>query len=187
MNWPVILIAIVCAALLAILNLFNRHDDEVTVAPATTAPPSFYMKQATIVDTGMDGKPRFTLRADAISEDAAHQHVQLEQVTVNYMNATQLSSPWLLTANNGDLEEDTRVITFNGDVVLQPQDSHTTMPIVLRTDELSVDTVNNVAHAPGKVSITMNKQLLTAVGLQANLQHQIIRLESQVHGEFVAH
>jgi len=59
-------------------------------------------------------------------------------------------------------------------------------PVTLHTDQLSVDTEHNTAQAPGQVSITMNRQTLTAIGLRADLQRQTIRLMSQVHGEFTS-
>jgi LPS export ABC transporter protein LptC len=90
----------------------------------------------------------------------------------------------LLTAKQGSLKQGSRVVTFNGDVELRPQGPNVKTPVTLRTNQLSVDTQHNSALAPGQVSITMNRQTLTAVGLRADLQRQTIRLDSQVHGEF---
>jgi len=106
----------------------------------------------------------------------------LQDIALNYLSNT--GTPWLLTAQHGSLEQSTRVVTFNGDVELRPQGSRITTPVTLRTDQLSIDTEHNLAVAPGQVSILMNRQTLTAVGLQADLQRQTIRLMSQVHGEF---
>ena len=184
MNWQIVVIAAICAVLLGGYSILTKQDEDIAAVTSSPEQPGFYMKNAEIIETAKDGKPRFTLHADSIVQDETHTHVQLQQVAVNYSGGTQ--TPWLLTAQQGHLEQDTRVITFNGDVVLQPQSANPTLPIVLTTDQLSVDTEHNLAHAPGRVNITMNQQRLTAVGLQANLQRQTIRLESQVHGEFAS-
>jgi len=184
MNWQVIVIAAICVVLFGGYNLITKRDETVATAAVQVPQPGFYMKDAVIVEIGIDGKPRFTLHAENIAQDKTHQYVQLEHVNVNYMGSS--TTPWVLTSDHGNLEQNTRLVTFSGNVILQPQGSRITMPIILNTDELNIDTEHSVAHAPGKVSITMDKQLLTAVGLQANLQRQTIRLESQVHGEFAS-
>jgi LPS export ABC transporter protein LptC len=185
MNWQLLIIAAICAVLFGGYSIFTKREEVITNTTTSAPQPGYYMNDASIIETGTDGKTRLALHAGSITQDVSHHNILLNQVDVNYLGTTQ--TPWLLTAQTGRLEQDTRVVTFNGDVLLQPTGSNITLPISLRTEQLSIDTVNNIAKAPGKVSITMNKQLLTAVGLHADLQRQTIRLESQVHGEFVAH
>ena len=184
MNWQIVIIAAICAVLLGGYSFFTKQEDEIVTVTPNTTQPGFYMKDAAIVETGTDGKPRFTLRAATIAQDATNQQVQLDQVVLNYMDDS--STPWLLNADHGRLQQNTRIVAFTGNVTLQPQGTRIAQPIVLTTDELNIDTEHNLARAPGKVSITMNKQLLTAVGLRADLQRQTIRLESQVHGDVVS-
>jgi len=185
MNWQLLIIAAICAILFGGYSILTKREDVITNTTINTPPPGYYMKDASIVETGVDGATRLTLHAGSITQDASLHTILLNQVDVNYLGTTQ--TPWLLTAQTGHLEQDTRMITFNGDVLLQPIGSNIKLPVTLHTEKLTIDTVNNMANAPGKVSITMNKQLLTAVGMHVDLQRQIVRLESQVHGEFVSH
>lgn len=185
MNWHVIIIAAICAIMLATYSMLSRHEEQLTDVQPTTPQPGFYMKDASIVAIGKDGNPGFTLHATTIQQDVTHQDVNLDQVKVDYLGTSQ--TPWTLTAQTGNLRQDSRTITFNDDVILQPTGPHVALPIILRTNQLSIDTARNLARATGKVSISMNQQLLTAVGMQADLQRQTIKLESQVHGEFSAH
>lgn len=185
MNWQVIVIAAVCALLFGGYSLLSKRDDEALPSTATTLPPGYYMKNAAIIETGADGNPRLQLHAENIQQDASEQSVELQGIALNYLS--DANTPWLLTAQRGSLEQSTRVVTFSGDVELRPQGPHIAMPVTLRTDALSIDTEHNTAAAPGKVSILMNRQTITAVGLRADLQRQTIRLVSQVHGEFTSH
>ena len=184
MNWRTLVIIAICAVLLAGYGVLKHRDDDITPTVTQLAQPGYYMNDATIVQTGSDGMPRITLRASHIEQHPDHNNVTLDTVAVDYLGVA--NTPWLLTAQQGTLAPDSRIIVFNGDVSIHPQGT-ATLPLVLHTDELHIDTENNVATAPGKVSIVMNQQLLTAVGLHADLQRQHVHLESKVHGEFYSH
>jgi len=185
MNWQLIVIAAICAVLWGSYSMFNKHDDDTTQAVSNTPSPGYYMKNAAIVETGADGNPRLQLHAENIEQDVAEQRVELQGIALNYLSNT--GTPWQLTAQRGSLEQDTRIVTFSGDVQLSPQGSRITTPVTLHTDQLSVDTESNIAVAPGPVSILMNDQTVTAIGLRADMQRQTVKLMSQVHGEFTSH
>lgn len=184
MNWRAVFAAATGVVLFAALNVLRHRDDNVAVSNAAPEQPGYYLKDATLIQTDANtGAPAWRLHAVAIARDPRNESIRLEQVRLDYL--TSAETPWLLTAQRGYVPQDSRVVKFTGAVHIEPQGAQST-PMSLQTEELSIDTQRNQATAPGKVTINMNQQQLTAVGLKADLQNQKVRLLSQVHGEFQA-
>ncbi|MGE0114789.1 MAG: LPS export ABC transporter periplasmic protein LptC [Steroidobacteraceae bacterium] len=183
MSWRTVLITAVIAILLAGYGLLtHRKEDELTITPAP-AQPGYYLHEAIVTETDASGAARLKLHASRIAQNPADNSIELQQVTLDYQSDP--NARWLLTANRGHLAAGSHTINFFGAVNIKPQ-NQTDNQIELRTETLSVDTLNNIATAPGKVSIDMDQQRLTAVGLKYDLKRQTLQLESRLHGQFQA-
>lgn len=183
MNWRIVIGTVIGVVLFVGYSRLRHRDDGIVVSNTAPEQPGYYLKDAALVQTDSDsGQPSWRLHASTITRDPRTENVHLEQVKLDYLSAG--STAWLLTAQRGYIPKDSRVVTFSDAVNIQPQGEHVTMPMTLRTDELRIDTQSHLATAPGKVTIQMNQQQLTAVGLKADLTNQKVRLLTQVRGEF---
>lgn len=181
MSWRTVFIVAVIAVLLAIYGLLtHRNEDALTETPAPIQ-PGYYLHEATVTETDAGGAARLKLRASQIAQNPLDNSIELQQVTLDYQSDPD--ARWLLTADRGQLAAGSHIIDFSGAVSIKPQDQADD-PVELRTDRLSVDTLNNIAIAPGQVSIDMDRQRLTAIGLKYDLKRQTLRLESSLHGQF---
>ena len=118
MNWHVIFIAAICAILLACYSILSKHEEQLTDVQPSSPQQGFYMKDASIVEIDKNGNPSLTLHADQITQDVTHQDIRLDHVAVDYLGTSQ--TPWTLTAQTGNLQKDSQIITFSDDVTLQP-------------------------------------------------------------------
>lgn len=180
MPWRALFIIVVVAIVLAAFGVLMQRSDELldTAAPEQ---PGYYLQEAVVTDTDASGAARMRLRAASIKHHPADDSIDAQQVALDYQIAPD--AQWLLTAERGHVPAASRAITFSGNVIVQPANEHT-MPVTMRTDTLAIDTLNDLASAPGKVIIEMNQRRLTGIGLKADLKQQQVRIESQVHGQF---
>lgn len=183
MQWRSILATTAIAAGLAGYILVARQSgDELTEVKAP-AQPGYYLKQATIIETGKDGSPRLKLQAARINQNMADNSITLQQVVVNYRSEDD--TPWILTADQGQLPASARSVHFTGNVFIRTEDARLQRPEI-RTAQLSIDTENSQATAPGEVDFAMDQQKLSGIGLKYDMKRQKLQLNSQVHGNFLA-
>jgi LPS export ABC transporter protein LptC len=182
MPWRAVFISVLIAVALAGYSLLTRNDNELTDTPAP-AQPGYYLKQASIIETDASGAARLKLQAAQIVQNLADDSISMQQVSV--ISRSEDGTDWLLTANQGQLPANSKTVSFSGDVYVRPQNAQLQRPQI-RTEALSINTEQNLATAPGRVSFELDQQHLTAVGLKYDLKRQKLKLNSQVHGQFQA-
>jgi len=180
-------IFIVLALLLvAGLTLFLGKRGGVTEqAQASREPPQpgYFMTDAEIVEMGTDGAPRYRVSAARIVQDPTDLSVSLKDMKLIFRSESQ--QQWTLTADSGFVPPGSRTIDLVGDVQVDGLPMQGTVPAVLRTERLKVDTVANLATTKSRVDIVWGNRRISSVGLKADLNDQKLQLESSVHGRFV--
>lgn len=181
MSWRALLLTVLIAALLAGYSVLTRRGGSQFTEQPAPAQPGYYLRDATVTETDATGAAHLRLHADQIAQNPADDSIQLTQVTLNYQSAPD--ARWRLTAHQGHLPAQSRTIQFSGAVEIRPQQPAAN-EVILRTETLSVDTLHNIARAPGRVNLEMDQQRLTAIGLKYDLKRQTLQLESMLHGQF---
>jgi LPS export ABC transporter protein LptC len=175
MNWRWIAITALLAALVAGYGAFVRRDpSQVTLAESSRA-PSYFLRNAIITQTKQDGSPDLRLVADRIDQEKAGASIRLQTVNVEFLGTKERQ--WKLTAAEGLLPAQSRVIEFRGDVHLRPIDAQT--PTYLRTNALSVDTERQIAYTTtSPVDIRFGRFAMTVKRFEADLNNEKVKLES---------
>jgi LPS export ABC transporter protein LptC len=175
MSWRWISITAMLAALVVGFGaLTSRDADEVNVAQ-TSEQPAFYAKDAIILQTQADGSPQLRLVANRIDQRVEDDTITLRKVRVDYLKVPQ--KLWILTAEQGVIPADSRMITFSGDVELRPAD----LPAdkFLRTDALTVDTARNLAYTTASpTSLQYGRYTMQVKRLEADLKTERVTLEA---------
>jgi LPS export ABC transporter protein LptC len=188
---PRIIAIVVVLALLAGTFLFGRggsERDQPAALLATAADNGYIARDAEVIETGADGRPRYRLEADRVIEQPRDRTVSLEHVTMHYR--TELGAEWRLQANHGELPEDARNVELDGAVRVQGpmgpagKAARTGGELELTTERLNVDTLEQVANTSLPVTLLWSGERIEGTGLWANLKEQRLRLESNVHGVF---
>jgi LPS export ABC transporter protein LptC len=179
MRRPVLLLVLVLG-LVAALWRWQPASDVPGTGPAASGSDTGYVARAAILtDTGDDGRPRYRLRADSISQAHPGGDVQLEQPRLDYEGSTR----WQLSASTGTLPEDASRVQLVGGVEARAEQPHEP-PLRIRTELLDIDMLARRAETPAPVSIELGSSHLEAVGLHADMKADSLRLESRVHGEY---
>ncbi len=179
MSRPLLLLALVVGLVAAFWRWQPASDSPVAGASATGGETGYVAHDAQLVDTGDDGQPRYRLRADNITQARPGGDVQLDQPRLDYEGSTR----WQLSAREGTLPEDAHQVHLAGNVEARGERAREP-PLRIRTELLDIDLVARRAATPGPVSIEVGTSRLEAVGLQADMKADTLRLESRVHGEY---
>jgi LPS export ABC transporter protein LptC len=180
MNWRWIsLTALLAAVVIGYGALIDRNPAAVT-REGETEQPGYYLQDAVITQTQVDGSLSLRLIANRIEQQRRDDSIQLETVRVNYFQSPQRE--WLLTAREGFVPANFRVVQLSGDVLLRPADAQPTA--FLRTDALAIDTQTNIAYSTSSpVQLRFGQHAMTVKNFSADLSNEKLRLES-VNGRY---
>lgn len=137
-------------------------------------------RNATLVETGPDGEPLYTLEAATIRQQPNEQQVQLSQVRMKFRDAN--GRPWTASAVHGELGRDSEVVELSDNVRLSGTSPDTQRPAEITTQRLSYDTRTQIAKTREAVTLRWPGCRLDAIGMVADLKEHQVQLESSVHG-----
>jgi LPS export ABC transporter protein LptC len=157
-------------------------DDDGPRILATNDDPGYSARGAEIIETGPDGRPRYTLRAATIRQDPVDGSVSLDAVDMTV--AQPDDAPWRLQAARGRLPKDARAVSLEGAVTLEGEAAPGQGTLRIRTERLDYDLEAGRVTVPAAVRLEMAGRTLEAVGLVADLERREARLSSKVHGRF---
>jgi LPS export ABC transporter protein LptC len=161
--------------------------------PATrSVDPGYSATDARVVETGPDGRPRYTLNAAKIRQDPRSLEVNLERLSM-VIDAGDAATPWTLTADGGLMPEDASRIDLLGRVRVAgivgggpgAAGAAAGEPIEIRSETLRYEFGPSRVTSDADVTVRLTGKWLEARGLEANLKERQVRLESRVHGRFV--
>jgi len=178
MNLRILVLLCVLVSVLLVSGWLHRGDEN---ALNNNPPPprGYYLTNAHITQTGVDGQLRYALSANRIEQDLPTDRVNLTDLTLQFR--TEHADAWQLRARTGWLDNHAQQSAFAGAVTINPSASPGTW---LLTDTLRVDLAAQTARTNDNVTLRMNEQQVTAKGLFADIKTQKLKLESQVHGIF---
>jgi LPS export ABC transporter protein LptC len=175
MSWRWISLSALLGALVLGYGALTGRDRLSVTADQLPPQPGYFLRDAVITQTRADGSLSLRLIAERIDEKSDRTGIELRNVRVDYLNAPE--KQWLLTAREGFVPADSRIIHFTGNVELRPADASSDAR--LRTESLELDTQRNVAYATrSPVQISMGRNTLTVRKFEADLNTEKVTLES---------
>jgi LPS export ABC transporter protein LptC len=186
MNWRWISLAAMLAALVIVYGALVQHGPEPAADAGRAERPGYYLEDAVITQTDKDGAISLRLIANRIEQQRRDDSIALDTVRVNYFpSQSDGRSPareWLLTARQGLVPANFRVVQLFGDVLLRPADAQPAAS--LSTDAMAIDTQTNVAYSTASpVHLRFGRHAMVVKTFRADLNSDKIRLES-VNGRF---
>lgn len=169
-----------------VVFIFSRERGSVLVqqeAPARTVDPGYSARDARIVETGDDGRPRYRLHADLVTQPPGDPRVLLTRPRLSYTDAG--GGTWNAHAHSGVVAESREQIELAGEVELDGTFGRTGSRAVMRTERLEFDTERELATTAESMVIDWSGHSLSAKGVRADLRAETLQLESRVHGRFV--
>jgi LPS export ABC transporter protein LptC len=158
-----------------------REATSTTTVDASSPDLGYSARNATLIETGPDGLPMYTLQADVIRQHPGD-GVDFEPVQLTFRDAA--GQIWKGRAAHGELTTETGQVVLNGDVHVDGVLPGSEQLSDLATEELFVDTRENIINTHQPVALTSTGRSLKSRGLMATLKDHHLVLESNVHGIF---
>jgi LPS export ABC transporter protein LptC len=175
-TWRWISLAALLAALVVGYGALMRSAPERQTSETQLEQPGYYLNEAVITQTREDGTLDLRVIADRIEQRRSDDSIAMRSVRVDYFQSPKQN--WVLSANEGLVPADSRVVHLQGDVELKPANGGSTSAL-LRTDALAIDTERSIAYSTSSpVRIHFGQHALTVNNFRVDLNREKIRLES---------
>jgi lipopolysaccharide export system protein LptC len=196
---PLAYIAIIVVVAAAyFIGRTGRGTDEVDDGSARTPDPGYAATDAQIVETGYDGRELFRVNAKRISQQTETGVIDLETLAMDYHRgaqprvageatptAAESQEVWHLTSDRGQVRADGDDVQLTGNVRVTGPAPGSGEPLTMTTSELRINTPTEYIETEAPVRVNWAGHRLDTVGMKYDLKAGKLRLESQVHGEFV--
>lgn len=142
----------------------------------------YYLKGAAILGTNDEGGLLYRVEADDIRHLPTEKRVILSTVTVRYSAAGQPA--WFATADSGSINDESAAINLTGNVRLHDAAESDPSGYLIETDVLDFWPRERFASTDAEVRISQSGVVLTAIGMQADLENEMLELKAKVVGRF---
>lgn len=186
MKYP--LLAALLAAALVVLAFVLGRSGHAPGAASTSAGerlnPGYVALDASLQQTGSDGKPVYALTAARIAQLPGSDDIHASQLQMHYAQAAQAAPGWTLSAREGLLPGNSTQLHLQGDVLLRGKAPGSAVVTRVDTQQIDYDTRTQQVSTDQRVRISWGRQQLDAQGLAADLKQSQLQLQAQVHGRF---
>jgi LPS export ABC transporter protein LptC len=180
-----ILFALVLAGVAVWLTLAPRQTGPTVTQPSHSSGPDqgYAATDASVVETGADGLPMYTLQARQVDQDPASDVITLTNVHMTFDDTS--GGHWQARSDQATAMQDSDKIDLTGNVVVSGTFSGNDQPVRILTDILHVDTQTPIIRTRSAVTLRWAGLVVQARGLLVNVKAHTVKLEAGVHGQFV--
>ena len=159
----------------------QRATTATTTVEASSTDLGYSARNATLVETGADGLPLYTLNATVIRQHPGD-GVEFEQVQMSFRDTG--GQIWKGRADLGELTTETGKVDLSGNVHVAGVLPGSEQMADLATEKLSVDTHEDIISTAEPVEVDSIGRQLKSTGLLATLKEHHLVLESNARGTF---
>lgn len=152
-------------------------------SPPTAAERGYSATDATVVETGADGLPMYTLQAQQVQQDPDRDLVRLTTVHMSFRDPS--GGQWEARSDRAVAQQDSAQIDLSGTVDVFGTFAGNDQPAHILTETLHVDTHTDIIRTRSAVTLKWAGYVVDARGLVVDIKDHNVKLESGVHGHFV--
>ncbi|HEY6452096.1 MAG TPA: LPS export ABC transporter periplasmic protein LptC [Steroidobacteraceae bacterium] len=169
----------IVGALLYLQNGGSGGTDTATTELGVSE-PGFVAVQASLVETGEDGRALYRLHAARIEQPQPQGPIFLSAPRLDYQPPG--GNPWTLTAQDGRMPEDARSADLSGAVHAEGLPTGAGAIMRIDTEQMHLDMTAQLATSPVTVHVDWDGNRLIGHGMRADLRNDRLQLASKVHG-----
>lgn len=172
------IISLIALAFWGLQDYENKKTENIT----NEADPHFvdiFMRDFTLTAMDENGNPGYTLQANYFEHYKDSTRSLLDKPVIHLLQA---NNRWIIRANNGEIDDDHKLIILHDDVTMQQQ--QTEFPIHVETNHLEIDTENQIARSDQTVNIIHQKLRLQSKGMLLNNTSGELELLASVKGTY---
>jgi LPS export ABC transporter protein LptC len=172
-----ILFGLVLAGVAVWLTLLSGPSGPVTAQANRSARPDqgYSATDASLVETGADGVPLYTLQAHQVQEDPDSDIINLKTVHMTYRDSA--GGQWQARSDQGTAQQDSALIDLSGAVDVSGTFADSAQPAHIRSDQLHVDTRKEIIRTCAAVTLTWAGNVMGARCLVVDIKGHNLKLE----------
>jgi LPS export ABC transporter protein LptC len=180
-----ILFGLALAGVAVWLTLLSGQNGPVTAQTSRPAGPDqgYSATDASLVETGVDGLPLYTLQAREVQQDPDSDIINLKMVHMTFRDSS--GGQWQARSDQATAQQDSALIDLSGAVDVSGTFASSAAPAHILTDKLHVDTRKEIIRTRSAVTLTLAGNVMDARGLVVDTKDHTLKLEADVHGHFV--
>lgn len=159
----------------------QREPTTPTTVESSSTDLGYSARRATLIETGPDGVPLYTVKADVIRERSEND-VDFVQVQMSFRD--QGGQTWTARADQGELGQQTGKVELTGHVHVDGLLPGSPEAADLATEKLFVDSRADLISTDEPVTLNWGGRQLSSHGMIAALTQRRLLLEASVHGIF---
>lgn len=180
-----ILFGLVLVGVAVWLTLTPRHATPLTAQSSGPAgnDQGYAATDASLVETGADGAPLYTLQAHQVQQDPDTDITHLTTVHMTFRDSA--GGEWQAHSDTAEVQQDSSKIDLAGAIDVSGMLGENPQPAHILTDQLHIDTQTQVirTRSPG-VTLKWAGLVVQARSLVVNAKDHDVKLEGGVHGQF---
>ena len=178
-----ILLGLVLVGVAVWLTLAPRHAEPVAAqASGPSGPDQGYAAvDASMVETGPDGLPMYTLQAHQVQQNPDTDIIDLTTVHMTFRDSA--GGQWQAHSDTAVVQQVTSQIDLAGAIDVTGTFAGNTQSPHILTDKLHVDTQKEVIRTRSPVTLTWAGVVAASRGLVVNVKEHLVILEAGVHGQ----
>ena len=164
------------------LTLAPRQSEPVTAQnSAPVRPdPGYSATDASIIETGSNGRPLYTLQAQQIQQDPDTNIINLSTVHMTFHDSS--GGEWQARADRAQAHQDAAQIDLAGAIDVFGTVAGNDKPAHIRTERLHVDTRTEVIRTRSAVTLNWAGIVVTAPSLVVDTKDQTVKLDADARG-----
>lgn len=165
------------------LTLTPRRPEPVAARSSgpAAADQGYSARDASVVETGADGLPLYTLQARQVTQNPDTDIINLTTVHMTYRESTD--SQWQGRSDSAVVQQDSSQIDLAGAIDLTGTFTGRAQPVHILTDRLHVDTQTQIIRTRSPVKLTWAGAIVEARGMVVDVKESTVKLEAGVHGQ----
>ena len=174
---------LVTAAILTWIAATPEPESPLGDSATTNVESGYYVLDAVIFGSNELGEPRYEIHAKEARQSDSDAPIVMEEIEVRY---TAIQEPtWQITAARAELDPISQALSMSGNVIARRADDRSAKTMDLKTEQLLFQPDEERIETQSTVNFRVGSSTLTALGMQASLPNDTIRLNSNVRGQYV--
>lgn len=147
--------------------------------------PDYFLENFTATTMDKKGEPSYKIKAQHLEHYPDDNSMKLEQPLFSFYENNIKN--WTIKSDQAIVLQDSKVIHFNGNVVLNQvlSANKNTRPMILTAEQLTVEPEQNLAHTKSTIKLSRGNDTIEAVGMRADMNKNRIEFLSKTRSHYV--
>lgn len=168
-------------AIIAWLSVTNKNDSDETLQPADNQPyTEVFINNFRITAINAQGQANYILSGKHLERYSNSDDAMVKRPVLNFL---QENNHWLVTADQAIVNNKTRIITLNDNVVMQQQDKPRAVKI--SSDIMHINTEQQIAYTDTQVIIQQGLSRMRSTGMTFDNRKGLLKLKHNVNGYYL--